>query len=628
MCGICGIYDPRGGIDLGLVQRMNEAIHHRGPDAEAVKSFDRCVLAYKRLSIIDLPTGFQPMSEETGSSWIVYNGEIYNYKALREALLSRGHALKTNSDTETIIHLYEEKGPEALHELNGMFAFAIWDEGLQRLMLARDRLGVKPLYYYEHDGRVAFASEIKGILADSAIPRRLNYAAFADYLTFQNVFGDKTFFEGIHLLPPGHLLLAQGGKVEIRKYWDLHFREEIVDEYDAVRKFGALIDESVEMQLVSDVPIGSHLSGGMDSGTVVMLASKKLAERLKTFSVYFREPEFDESGLIEQVSLHADTIHHDLLLDPSEFPNEIPRIFRYLDEPRGGPSVIPQWYISRLASKHVKVVLTGHGGDELYAGYPSYVVAYLRDVVRRRDWREIRSILRNLWSKLATEGWKRIIGLPLYALVNRDLIAYGREPTFKPHEQRRLLTESARNAIAGYNPRPLLDKVLEESATDSPIDRLLYLDIKTYLPSLLLVEDRMSMAHSIEDRVPILDHRIAELAAATSGRIKIRDLTLKRILRRHANGLLPRAILEHRKVGFLVPLAEWLRRPLRVFLEEMLLSERAASRDLLRPEAVRKYVEAHLSGSRDYSWKLWSLLNIELWCRTWIDNPNAGPEGS
>jgi len=211
--------------------------------------------------------------------------------------------------------------------------------------------------------------------------------------------------------------------------------------------------------------------------------------------------------------------------------------------------------------------------------------------------------------------------------VNRDLIAYGREPTFKPHEQRRLLTESARNAIAGYDPRPLLDKVLEESATDSPIDRLLYLDIKTYLPSLLLVEDRMSMAHSIEDRVPILDHRIAELAAATSGRIKIRDLTLKRILRRHANGLLPRAILEHKKVGFLVPLAEWLRRPLRAFLEEMLLSERAASRDLLRPEAVRKYVEAHLSGSRDYSWKLWSLLNIELWCRTWIDNPNAGPQG-
>src|SRR3972149_4935645 len=403
MCGICGIYDPRGGIDIGLVQRMNEAIHHRGPDAEAVKSFDRCVLAYKRLSIIDLPTGFQPMSEETGSSWIVYNGEIYNYKALREDLLSRGHALKTNSDTETIIHLYGEEGPGALHELNGMFAFAIWDEGLQRLMLARDRLGVKPLYYYEHDGRVAFASEIKGVLADSAIPRRLNYAAFADYLTFQNVFGGKTFFEGIHLLPPGHLLLAQGGKVEIRKYWDLHFREEIVDEYDAVRKFGALIDESVEMQLVSDVPIGSHLSGGMDSGTVVMLASKKLAERLKTFSVYFREPEFDESGLIEQVSLHADTIHYDLLLDPSEFPNEIPRIFRYLDEPRGGPSVIPQWYLSRLLSKHVKVVLTGHGGDELYAGYPSYVVAYLRDVVRRRDWKEIRSILRNLWSKLATE---------------------------------------------------------------------------------------------------------------------------------------------------------------------------------------------------------------------------------
>jgi len=240
MCGICGVYDPRGGVDANLVRRMNETLHHRGPDADAVKAFGRCVLAYKRLSIIDLPTGAQPMSDEAGRSWIVYNGEIYNYKELRQGLLARGHTLTTNSDTETIVHLYEEKGPDAVHELVGMFAFAIWDEAAEQLLLVRDRLGIKPLYYYEKKGRIAFASEIKGILADSSVPRRLNHEALADYLAFQNVFGNKTFFEGIKILPPGHLLLAKDGRIEVREYWDLTFRDEVTDADEAVRRFGAL----------------------------------------------------------------------------------------------------------------------------------------------------------------------------------------------------------------------------------------------------------------------------------------------------------------------------------------------------------------------------------------------------
>lgn len=619
MCGICGIYDPRGEIDVELVRRMNEALHHRGPDADAVKPFEHCVLAYKRLSIIDLPTGFQPMSEESGRSWIVYNGEIYNYKALREALLTRGHVLKTNSDTETIIHLYEEKGPDAVHDLNGMFAFAIWDEGAQRLVLARDRLGIKPLYYCEMEGRIAFASEIKGILADPGLPRKLNYIALADYLTFQNVFGDKTFFEGIKVLPPGHMLLAHDGRVEVREYWNLSFREEITDEEEAVRRFGELLDESVGMQLMADVPLGSHLSGGIDSGSVVMHASAKLAERLKTFSVYFDDPAYDESGLIEQVSQHADTIHYDLLLEPKEFPEVLSRIAYHLDEPRVGPSVIPQWYVARLAAREVKVVLTGHGGDELFGGYPAYLIHSLWDTWRRRDRQEALRILRNLPGKIRTEGWKRILALPLYALLNKDLIRYGREAVFKDHELGRLLTDATREQIGDYDPRTELDAVLARSTAASPIDRILDLDITTYLPSLLLVEDRMSMAHSVEDRVPILDHRLAELAARIPGRHKIRGLTLKWIPRHHATGLLPKEVLEHRKVGFLVPISEWLRGPLRGYLEETLLSERARSRGLFRVEFIQARIRDHVSGVRDRASELWSLLNIELWHRTWID---------
>jgi asparagine synthase (glutamine-hydrolysing) len=598
---------------------MNESLHHRGPDADAVKMFDHCAIAYTRLSIIDLDTGFQPMSDEAGSSWIVYNGEIYNYNELREGLRARGHTLVSRSDTETIIHLYEEKGPEAVQDLNGMFAFAIWDENRQRLVLARDRLGIKPLYFRVDGPRVAFASEIKGILADPAIPRKLNYEALADYLAFQNVFGDKTFFEGIRLLPPGHLLVAQDGRVEVREYWDLRFSEEIWDPDEAAGRFGTLVDESVEMQLMSDVPLGSHLSGGIDSGTVVMRAADKLAERLKTFSVYFDEPEYDESGLIEQVSMRADTIHYDQLLDPKEFPEVLANIAYHLDEPRVGPSVIPQWYIAKLASKEVKVALTGHGGDELFAGYPSYLLPYFLDVFRRRDRAELFAILRNLRAKLKEEGWKRILGLPLYGFLQRDLYRYGREAVFKAQDQRRLLSEETLGAIAEYDPRKALDRVLDRCTASDALSRILYLDIKTYLPSLLLVEDRMSMAHSLEGRVPLLDHRIAELSARIPGSLKIRGLTLKWIPRKSAEGILPRAVLDHRKVGFLVPLAEWLRGPLRGYVEELLLGERARSRGIFQSSEVRALVGAHMRGTRDTSRQLWTLLNLELWHRIWID---------
>jgi len=625
MCGICGVHDPAGHIDLDLVRRMNEVLRHRGPDAEAVKPFNLCGLAYTRLSIIDLPTGFQPMADESGSRWIVYNGEIYNYRRLRDDLAARGHELKTHSDTETIIHLYEERREGLLPMLNGMFAFAIWDDSDHRLFLARDRLGIKPLYYTEQDGRIAFASEIKSLLEDETLTRKLNAAALADYLTFQNIFGDKTFFEGIHLLPPGHYLTAKDGKIEVRRYWDLHFSPGVGTEEEAVGELRRLLDESVEMQLMSDVPLGSHLSGGLDSGTIVMKASEKLAEPLQTFSVYFEEPEVDESRFIEAVAEFAHSVHHGILLDPKEFLEVLPKIAYQLDEPRLGPGVIPQWFIARLAADHVKVVLTGHGGDELFAGYPSYVIPYLRDVWRRRDLGEAKAILANLRQKLREEGWKRIVGIPLMGLVSRDLWTYGRQATFREDQLDKLLTPAMREVFRRHEPRRELDAVLSRCDAESELDRVLYLDIMTYLPSLLLVEDRISMGHSLEDRVPILDHRIAELSALIPGRLKIRGLDLKHLLRRHAKGLLPREVLEHRKIGFLVPLGEWMRGPLRSFVEETLLCERARARGIFQPEAVEALVRAHLRGKKDLSWQLWTLLNVELWHRTWIDSAAAPP---
>lgn len=625
MCGICGVHDPKGGIDASVVAKMNEAIRHRGPDDDALKAFEHCVLAYRRLSIIDLDTGDQPMTEESGGSWIVYNGEIYNYQELRRGLEERGHRLVTKSDTEAIVHLYEESGPDCVKDLNGMFAFAIWDEPRQQLVLARDRLGIKPLYYRVDGGRVAFASEIKGLLADPSVPRKLDYRALSDYLTFQNVFGDKTFFEGIKSLPPAHVLVAQEGQVDVREYWDLRYAETITDETEAVKRFHDLLDEAVEMQLMSDVPLGSHLSGGIDSGSVVMTACKKMAERIKTFSVYFEQPEVDESGYIEEVSLLADSVHYDLLLDPKEFPEVLPKIAYALDEPKVGPSVIPQWYIAQIASKEVKVVLTGHGGDELFAGYPSYLIPYLRDLWRRRDWKELRSALRHLRERMGSDGWKRVLALPLYGLLwERDLGRYGRSATFGARDQARLLTAEARKAMAGYEPRDELDRVLARVAGASSLNRLLYLDIKTYLPSLLVVEDRMSMAHSLENRVPILDHRMAELSAQIPGRLKIKDLMLKYIPRKNAAGLLPKSLLAKKKIGFSVPLDEWLRGPMRAFVEDLLLGERARSRGVFRPEAVKAFVETHMAGRRDLSWQLWSLINVELCFRTWMDAPASG----
>ncbi|HEV8594042.1 MAG TPA: asparagine synthase (glutamine-hydrolyzing) [Thermoplasmata archaeon] len=618
MCGICGVYAPTEDVDEGLVRRMNRAQHHRGPDSEGYRTFPGVGLGVKRLKIIDLATGDQPIGNEDGTVWVVYNGEIYNFPELRKRLASNGHTFRTHSDTEVIVHLYEDKGDAFLEDLNGMFALALWDDRQKRLVLARDRLGIKPLYYRWDGERLVFASEIKGILADPEVPRAVDPNALRDYLTFQNVFGDKTLFEGIRQLEPAKMLIGDGGRVTVRPYWDLTFQPGSGDNGTAAKEYGRLLEEAVRMQLISDVPLGAHLSGGIDSSSIVAIAGQR-KEGLSTFSIRFKDSEFDEGEYIRAVSDLAGTDHHEAQIDPRTFPHVFPMIMHHLDEPRVGPSVFPQWFLAQLAREHVTVVLTGHGGDELFAGYPAHLVAALDDGgLSGENLLAIAKSSGRLWS----EGLKRIVGLPIYARKEIDLRRYGHEAVFKPDELARLLPPEDPTTAQAYDPRRELDKVLARCTAKSELDRLLYLEVKTYLPSLLLVEDRMSMAHSLEDRVPILDHRIAEFSARVPSSAKVHGLTLKNIPRSFAATRLPKKVIDHRKTGFELPIGEWFRTDLRPYVERAILD--GGCEDLgLDMDVVRTVVRSHMQRGNGTS-QVWSLLNLAVWQRVVLEGRTTG----
>jgi asparagine synthase (glutamine-hydrolysing) len=618
MCGICGVYAPTGDVDEGLLKRMSAVQHHRGPDSEGYATFPGVGLAVKRLKIIDLATGDQPIANEDGTVTVVYNGEIYNFLDLRERLASNGHTFRTMSDTEVLVHLYEEKGDAFLQDLNGMFAIALWDRRQGRLLLARDRLGVKPLYYRWDGERLLFASEIKGILADPEVPRAVDPYALRDYLTFQNMFGDKTLFDGVRVLEPGKFLVADGGRVTVKPYWDLTFAPEPGDADMFADQYGALLEDSVRMELISDVPLGSHLSGGIDSSSVVLFAAQR-KEGLSTFSIRFRESEFDESEYIHAVAELAGTDHHEREVDPKAFPQVFPRIIEHLDEPRVGPAVFPEWFLAELARSRVTVALTGHGGDELWAGYPAHLVAALDDGGLGGE--NLLKVAGSLPGRLREEGIKRIVGLPLYARKEKDLRNYAHEAVFKPDEIEALLQPEAPTTAQLYDPRRELDKVLARCTSTSALDRILYLEVKTYLPSLLLVEDRMSMAHSLESRVPLLDHRIAELAGRVPAAAKVHGLTLKNIPRRFAAKRLPKKVIDHRKVGFLVPIGEWFRGDLRAYAERTILDGGLGALGL-DEDFVRRVVAQHMAGA-DRTNEVWSLLNLAVWRRVVLERRAA-----
>ncbi len=608
---------------------MAHTMRHRGPDDEGFYLDGNVGLGHQRLSIIDpSPLGRQPMTNEDERLWIVCNGEIYNYLELRQQLVGGEHRFRSHSDIEVILHLYEEEGPACVHRLNGMFAFAIWDRHERTLFTARDRFGIKPFYYSFRENTFVFASEIKALFQAGLLKPELNLDGLADYLTFQLCLGDKTLFRNVHKLPPGHcLLLKPDGTLDIQKYWDLDFTVDAdhTEEYFEHRLL-RLLEDAVRIRLRADVPVGAHLSGGLDSSTVACLASSLLGSPIHTFAGGFREgPKYDETPYAHLVARQAETEHHEVFPTADDFVEVIPRLIYHMDEPAAGPGLFPQYFVSELASRYVKVVLGGQGGDEIFGGYTRYLIAYLEECIRggiegtQGDQKYVvtfESILPNLtqlqgYQPLLRYFWQEGLFDPparrYFRLIDRS------------NGVRELILPDAFIGQNGYSPIEIFRDLFNEGECRSLINKMTRFDLKTLLPSLLHVEDRTSMAVSVESRMPLLDHRIAELVASTPPMIKYTGGRSKHIFRQVVQHIIPGEVFQRNdKMGFPVPLSEWYRQgPVREFVRETLLGNRASARGLIQTEQV----EAVLDSERLYGRGIWGLLCLELWMQTFLDGP-------
>jgi asparagine synthase (glutamine-hydrolysing) len=576
------------------------------------------------------------MTNEDGSLHITYNGEIYNHADFRESLEARGHVYRTHCDTETILHLYEEEGVRCVERLRGMFAFAIWDARRRELFVARDRLGVKPLYYvHADDGSLYFASEIKALLEARAVAPEVNFKALPDYLANHSTSGEETLFRGVRRLLPGHTLLWRDGQVQIEKYWDVSFARNADEEPrrrtddDYIEEWAELFRTSVRLRLMADVPLGMFLSGGIDSSAIAAVMSGMIGSPVKTFSVAFAEREANELEYARLVAHAFKTEHHEILITPEQFFGALPRLIWHEDEPLAHPSSVALYFVSRLASQHVKVVLTGEGSDELLAGYERYrkTVYNLALGARYHRW---------AGASLRRAVQSRIEGLPAKSKVRHKLartflclppqiesIYFDNFAVFSRAMQRDLLTGEAKERTGALDPYAEVRRQLETTDADTLLNKLLYADTKTYLQELLMKQDQMSMAASIESRVPFLDHKLVEFTSRLPERLKLRGWTTKYILRRSMKGVLPEAILKRSKMGFPVPVGSWFRGAFRSVIDEYVLDERAAGRGLFDRTFVRELVGRHQSGAEDHTERLWSLVNFEMWMRQFIDGEQA-----
>jgi asparagine synthase (glutamine-hydrolysing) len=631
MCGIAGIVssDVLHPDDRERVVRMRDVASHRGPDDAGIYTDQRAALGHRRLSIVDLAAGHQPLTNEDDTIWIVFNGEIYNHQAVRERLESAGHRYRTRSDTETIVHAYEQWGISAVDHLRGMFAFAIWDTGNRRLLLARDRLGVKPLYWCRAGNRLLFGSEIKSILESGLVEPRAREDALPELLGTRYLSGPETLFRGIYRLQPGHTLVYENGDISIRQYWDIPGRQPASDaagmsDAAVVRKFRDLLEESVRIRLMADVPLGMFLSGGLDSSAIAALMSRLIDRPLQTFSVAFKQRAFSELDYARQVARAIKADAHEIVIDDQDFFGALPRLIWHEDEPIAHPSSIPLYFVSALARDHVKVVLTGEGSDELLAGYGKYP----RALANWRAGAAYSLIPRPVQAWVANRIVRRIPGTPgRYAA--RSFLAMPRTPeamffdnfaAIGLERQQTLLSRrvaALATAERAYGPsRAFFDGPAGHSST---LDRLLYADMKTYLVELLMKQDQMSMAASIESRVPFLDHRLVEFASGLPARMKLRGFTTKWILREAVRGILPPEILARKKMGFPVPFGLWMRGPWKEVARDVLLDARSRQRGIIAPESVERMISAHAAGDVNGADAIWSLLNLELWYRTHID---------
>ncbi|MEN6558755.1 MAG: asparagine synthase (glutamine-hydrolyzing) [Thermoguttaceae bacterium] len=632
MCGIAGAVwnDANDALEPATLQRMVDVLRHRGPDDEGTylaetQSGVGAALGHRRLSILDLAGGRQPLSNEDGSVWIVFNGEIYNFRSLRERLEAAGHRFQTDHcDTETLVHLYEDEGCEMFSRLNGMFAMAIWDARRRRLVLARDRLGKKPLVYRHESGRLLFASELKSILEAPGVPREVDPLALDDFMTYQYVPHPRTIFRGIAKLPPGHCAIWQDGRLEVRAFWrpDLNWEDDQPARQYA-EQLRALLTSAVETRLQSDVPLGAFLSGGIDSTIVVGLMSQLAREPVRTFSIGFPVAEFDETRYARVAAQRFGTIHEEFEVQPDAMAI-LPRLVWHYDEPMADSSAVPTWYVSELTRRRVTVALSGDGGDELFAGYPRYLAVWLAEGFDRLPSVLRRWLAGGYWQRLPsgtrqkslTRRWKRFAEMLERPSAERYLewIAI-----FGQARRAQLYSDTMAAAVADHDPLDFLAEALARCDRRDRVTAFSLADLVTYLPCDLMTKvDIAARAHGLECRQPFLDYRVVELAARMPRRLKFRWGRGKRILRETFGDLIPREIQKRSKMGFGVPLDHWFRHDLKDFARDVLLDSKTLRRGYFRPEAVRRLFDEHQQNRFNHGYRLWSLLILELWHRQWL----------
>jgi asparagine synthase (glutamine-hydrolysing) len=627
MCGICGKleFDRNASIGAPLIRTMLDTIRHRGPDDQGVYVSPQVGLGHARLSIIDLSSGHQPLSNEDGTVWIVFNGEIYNYRELRTFLLAKGHVFRTQSDTEVIVHLYEELGPQCVEKLRGMFAFALWDENTKQLLLVRDRVGIKPLYYSLTDKAIVFASEIKAILADPAINRNLAPEIIDRFLTFLYVPGEETLLKGICKLAPGHYLLVKNGKAEIRQYWDLSFLKpsERLSVEEAENELSNLLAEAVELHMIADVPVGVLLSGGVDSTAVLSCAAERTDKEISTFTVGFSDAGFaDERPYARLAAETFGSRHHEMTITADDFVAFLPKYVWHMEEPVCEPPAVALYYVSKLARNHVKVLLSGEGGDEAFAGYDNY-----RSIIWLERLKQIWPAGNGAasWGLSQLNCWARSARVAKYGpLVKATFPNYYYSRTSTPYRYsgngigELYSSDFVKSIDREYTIEPVR-RLFSKIENQGVLDQMLYIDTKTWLPDDLLVKaDKMTMANSLELRVPLLDHRLLEFAASLPANFKLKGFTLKYIWKKALSKRVPSSILKRKKAGFPVPYEVWLRNNCKDQIHDILTDRKTIERGYFQKAAIERLISAN-SNFGTYSKEVFSLVALELWHRMFLE---------
>lgn len=634
MCGITGglWFDESQAIEPPVLGRMVDSLEHRGPDdrgthleplaADSAGKIPGVALGFRRLSIIDVAGGHQPMSNEDGTVWLVFNGEIYNYRDLRKRLEGSGHQFRTDSDSETIVHLYEDLGTECFEHLNGMFALALWDRKRRQLILARDRLGKKPLYYQFAGGQLLFGSELKALAASPSFERTISPAAIDQFLTYQYVPHPHSIYQRARKLPPGHFAVVHQDKLTVRNFWHVEWNREIdISEREATVKLEELLTDSIRLRLRSDVPLGAFLSGGIDSSLVVALSQKQLKEPLHTFSIGFREADFDETRFARQVADWVGTQHHEYKVTPDAVSILDDLVWHY-DEPFGDSSAIPTWYLCKWTRQHVTVALSGDGGDELFAGYDRYRALWLSRWLDRLV--PARPILGSRWVQgLPASNRQRSFirrlqrfGEALNQPLDRRFMNWLQ--IFPERMRADLYRDEFVEQLPDEDPFEFFESAWKAVGDRDLFNRASLADLVTYLPCDLMTKvDIASMAHSLECRQPLLDYRLVEFAASLPARLKNRFGRGKRLLRLAFDKTLPRQIWTRKKMGFGVPIGSWFQNELRELTENRLLGDETRCHDYFRPDSIRLLIEQHASGKVNHCYRLWSLLIFESWLRRW-----------